>query len=376
MTHSKLISIVLPTYNHLKFLPQAIESILTQTYPHFELIIINDGSTDGTDQFLKKLEGFDERVQILHQENQGLPATLNRGFDLAKGEYLTWVSADNYQVPYFLEALKDALDANPEVGMAYSAFTYIDKDSKVLGSVLNEGKNFRKFLFSCGIAAFMYRRTVKEAIGNYDISLFCAEDWDYWLRLSYEYPLVFVQESLLFYRVHQNSLTQLKKNTVFEKSLAIFKKYYDKAVNPLDLYFLYPSLKECKDHKEAIAHALFDFGASILYVRYANAALALPFLEAALEKMPNDALLLYNMAYAYALLKEWEKMRGILKLLKNGRCPKEVLIFVDKLEEVPNNFNVLEDCLVLKLTESSSELLRLEKKHYLTWSYTKNGLKK
>jgi hypothetical protein len=95
------VSVVLPTYNHLQLLPTAVESVLAQTYQDFELIIVNDGSTDGTREYLNSLK--DPRVRVIHQDNKHLPEALNTGFRATRGELLTWISSDNYCVPVFLE---------------------------------------------------------------------------------------------------------------------------------------------------------------------------------------------------------------------------------------------------------------------------------
>src|SRR5262249_10919089 len=101
------VSVVLPVYNHLRFLPEAIRSVLAQTYRDFELVIVTDGSPDGTKEYLDALT--DPRIVVVHQENRRLPGALNTGFAHARGELLTWVSADNHCAPLFLEALVGAL---------------------------------------------------------------------------------------------------------------------------------------------------------------------------------------------------------------------------------------------------------------------------
>lgn len=124
-----LVSIVLPTYNHLKFLPAAVDSVLAQTYPNFELIIVNDGSTDGTSAYLETLTS--PRVKVLEGPNTRLATALNRGFSVAKGTYRTWTSADNICLPHFCETLVHALEATAEAGFASAPFACIDKNGFV-----------------------------------------------------------------------------------------------------------------------------------------------------------------------------------------------------------------------------------------------------
>src|SRR5208282_3270681 len=103
MQSTPMISIVLPTYNHVQLLPVSVQSILGQTVSNFELIIVDDGSTDGTRKYLGSLT--DPRLVIISQPNMHLPNALNTGFDRARGKYLTWTSDDNYCSPMFLEML-------------------------------------------------------------------------------------------------------------------------------------------------------------------------------------------------------------------------------------------------------------------------------
>ena len=123
-------SIVLPTYNHAKFLGPALQSILGQTFGDFELIIVNDGSTDETAALLAGVQH--PKVRVITQENQGLPRALNNGFATARGEYWTWTSADNIAGPTWLEELVKALNESPpEVGYASSGYAMIDAKGQI-----------------------------------------------------------------------------------------------------------------------------------------------------------------------------------------------------------------------------------------------------
>ena len=104
-----LVSIILPVYNGEKLIREAIESVLTQSYRDFELIIINDGSEDDTGRILDKYQEQDKRITVIHQENRKLPASLSRGFNMAQGEFLTWTSHDNRLLPNFLEKMVQSL---------------------------------------------------------------------------------------------------------------------------------------------------------------------------------------------------------------------------------------------------------------------------
>ncbi|HYC77798.1 MAG TPA: glycosyltransferase, partial [Planctomycetota bacterium] len=185
------VTVVLPTYDQAAFLPRSVESVLAQTYADFELVIVDDGSTDGTAAWLATVK--DPRVRTLRQANARLPRALNAGFAAARGELLTWTSSDNVCAPTFLETLVAALDARPDAGLAVGGFAWIDANDRV--TRVTRGQDVSPAALLCrnpGNAAFLYRRCVAEAIGAYDPDLEGAEDWDYWIRLSERAPAIAV----------------------------------------------------------------------------------------------------------------------------------------------------------------------------------------
>src|SRR5690606_2307989 len=121
------VSIVLPVYNHVEFLPLAIESSLRQTYPFFELIIVDDGSDEN---LLSTVEKYleDARVKFIRQKHGGLPKALNTGFSIAQGEYFCWTSADNIMGESNIEEMLVTLINNPEAGLVYSDYAIINEN--------------------------------------------------------------------------------------------------------------------------------------------------------------------------------------------------------------------------------------------------------
>ena len=130
------ISVILPVYNGEKYVGNAIESVLNQSYKNIELVIVNDCSTDNTLQIVENYAKNDARVKVYSNEtNQKLPKTLNNGFDKASGEYLTWTSDDN---TYHLDALKkmaDVLDNNSDIDLVYADFTICDMEGNVIKEI-------------------------------------------------------------------------------------------------------------------------------------------------------------------------------------------------------------------------------------------------
>ncbi len=202
---SPKVSIVLPTFNGVKYIQQSIESCLNQTYKNIELIIVDDGSTDETPEIIKSYD--DTRIRyIKHEKNKGLPHALNTGFAYTMGEYLTWTSDDNYYAKQAIEKmLSFLLDKN--CSFVYSNFCRFceenpDKlDSVRLPDVLELEK--RNDVGAC----FLYTRKLKETIRDFDINAECAEDYDYWLRVSKKFSMYHLDENLYFYRQHTKAIS-------------------------------------------------------------------------------------------------------------------------------------------------------------------------
>jgi glycosyltransferase involved in cell wall biosynthesis len=205
-----VVSVVLPTYNQADYLPQALKSVLNQTWQDRELIVVNDGSTDDTPDILR---AYQERhaFTVIHQENRKLPRALNAGFRRARGEYLTWTSSDNIMLPRMLEVLVDALDRHPRVGLVYADWEVIDDGGTVIGGV--ETLDFDRHLLlrtNYINACFLYRRACQDVVGLYDPEYIYVEDWEYWLRIAGSFDMMRVPQRLYQYRIHGDSLSEEK----------------------------------------------------------------------------------------------------------------------------------------------------------------------
>jgi GT2 family glycosyltransferase len=312
-TTAPRVSVVLPVYNHLRFLPEAIGSVLAQTHRDFELVIVNDGSTDGTTEYLDAIR--DPRVVVVHQENRRLPGALNAGFARARGELLTWVSADNHCAPLFLEALVGALDRFPEAGFAYSAFAWIDDESRITGIHRDQEVSVRALLKqNPGIAAFMYRRSCQDAVGQYDPALEGAEDWDMWLRIVERQTAVYVPEILYYYRLHADSMTIKQRERVAEASRQVVRNALARR-GQLDIEELFPTLAACSDRGEAELHACAEFGTSLLQSPWAPPELAAAFLDAACS-VRAEPVAVANYAIACARIGRFAEVRRCLESLR------------------------------------------------------------
>ncbi|MEE9391294.1 MAG: glycosyltransferase [Planctomycetota bacterium] len=323
--NSPLISVVLPTFNQDRYLPRAVSSLLNQTYERFELIVVNDGSTDGTAEYLDRL--CDPRLRIIHQENAGLPKALNRGFESSRGEYHTWVSSDNIAAPNFLESLLGALESNPEAGFAASNFAWVDENDKLLRVTQDQDLSYRSLVtLNPGIAAFLYRSKLAQEVGDYEPSLEGAEDWDMWIRLVEQAPAVHVPETLYFYREHQKSMSATMSEKVREASVKVINRAFERQGCELDLDMLYPGLADCSDRDRAGADACFDFGNRLLQSPFATPALAAVFFKTALELAPDSPAPEANLCVALAADGKWDEALSRSRTLakKEGATFQEI----------------------------------------------------
>ncbi len=206
--NSPLVSIVLPTYNRAYVLPQAIHSVLNQTYKNLELIIVDDNSPDNTSEIVKSFN--DSRIRYLRNDpNLKLPRALNKGFSVAQGDLLTWTSDDNLFDENAIEKMVEYLTTEHcnFVYADYYLFSDLDDNGKPLDIShdhlpdqiqLEKGNHIG--------ACFMYTRLVYEKIGEYDPELFLVEDYDYFIRISKHFRSGHIAEPLYYFRRDENTL--------------------------------------------------------------------------------------------------------------------------------------------------------------------------
>ncbi len=209
------VSVIIPAYNAMAFLPSTLESVLHQTFDDFEVIIVNDGSSDKIEDWISKIVK-DPRVKLISQENQGLAGARNTGLINAQGEYIAFLDADDIWDRTKLEKQVRTLEENPEVGLVYNWVKLMD-DIGQLKAITRanevEGEVWEKLLehniVECGSVA-MVRRICYEEVGFFDQSLPSSygEDWDMWLRIAVLYPFKCIRESLVYYRDHPSSLSK------------------------------------------------------------------------------------------------------------------------------------------------------------------------
>lgn len=253
---SKLVSIVLPVYNGSKYLRESIESVIAQTYTNWELLIVDDCSTDETAEISNEYVKKDSRIKYyLNEVNLRLPRNLNKGFSLAQGDYLTWTSDDNNFRPTALEKMVNALESDKEAQFAYASCRIIDDNGKEIEYIMvnDNGKNSIVGGNPVG-ACFLYTRKVYETVGDYNHELILVEDFDYWQRIFMKFKVVAITEILYNYRMHSGNLTNTMRKDRFninlEKTLLNNVKGFGK-LNFLQKYYYYMGLNRCRENLNA-----------------------------------------------------------------------------------------------------------------------------
>lgn len=203
-----LVSIVLTTLNADKYLRQAVDSCLGQTYSDLELIVVDGGSTDGTLGILASYT--DPRVRIIHQEgNAGkLPGAINLGLDQAAGDYLTWMQADSIYVTDAIATMVDVLEQHPDIGQAYADYYEINPEGQVVRTAaLQEPETFLDGTGDPAGCCFLIRRAVRDAVGPHDVSTHPNHDFDYRMRIALRFSSFHIRQPLYYWRYHPASLT-------------------------------------------------------------------------------------------------------------------------------------------------------------------------
>jgi len=206
------VSVIIPTYNRLPVLKEAVDSVLVQDFEDFELIVVDDGSTDGTPEEVKKYGG---RVKLLqHLENRGVSATRNRGILHAKGKYIAFLDSDDLWVKGKLKAQVSFLDDNPQYPLCYADEIWIRRGKRVnpkLKHAKYSGWIFEKCLPLCIISpsSALLKKTLFSKVGLFDEALPVCEDYDLWLRITVRFPVFFLNRKLIIKRGgHLDQLSQ------------------------------------------------------------------------------------------------------------------------------------------------------------------------
>lgn len=329
MIQNPAISVVIPSYNNSCFIEAAVRSVLEQTYPASEIIVVDDGSTDGTAEVLASYVERD-LVTYLWQENGGPAAARNRGISVSKSEYLCFLDADDTLYPNSIQERIEIYEKHPGLGLVFSDnrkviqkgginIVYRENDlleSNLVRDTLKDhiiSVDEEAYLLSTGVfcelamrcfiwtGTVMVRRSVLDDVGNFDEDLKIAEDHDLWLRICRKYEIGFLNRSTATYLMHDGGTTK-------NKSL-----YYDSGITVSYRYLAELPIKYQKKLVRQIALYAFTKGYDLYEKELffeANRAF-----KQALGRNPLE--LRYYIFYAFTLLPSSliKKLRGFKKLL-------------------------------------------------------------
>lgn len=250
---TKLVTIIMPAYNGGRFIKQAIESVLAQTYPHWELIVVDDGSTDATADIVSGHK--DSRIVYVHQENHGQAAALNRGLELARGTYITTLDVDDWYTPNSLQDRALFLDVNPQFDIVYGDGIYCDENGNALKRFSDlrteeiTGDVFDVMLsnsfFGTGANVMVRKNALEQHDIRYDETIVWCQDYDLYLRLAEKSLFGYVDSLTMWYRVHQGNMTltmssdRRRESFVRTKFKALNSARFSRTLNPQKSYFFY-----------------------------------------------------------------------------------------------------------------------------------------
>lgn len=212
--HPPLVSVVMAVYNAEGTIEHAIKSILGQTFENYELILIDDGSTDRTRQILEEYAGKEGRIRVISQKNIGLTRSLNRGLQEAKGKYIVRQDADDYSYPQRLEQQIELMENNPDVVLCGSNCDNVFSDGVTsqwghkTEEVLKQSIPY-KTPFAHSTAAF--RTDIAQKLGGYDETFATSQDMEFWIRLSGQGRVVMLEQALIERHILKSSVSMKKR---------------------------------------------------------------------------------------------------------------------------------------------------------------------
>lgn len=242
-------SIVIPLYNKEKYIEKTLKSVLNQSFTDFEILIVNDGSTDGCVE--KILRFKDERLKIFHQENKGVSVARNKGIKESQAEYICFLDADDEWMSDYLQNLHETILKFPDAGIYCSRyFTKINEKKLCKNPIENISDDYEGYVSDFFASSLRYRIALTSAvcvhknvfyeIGGFDEKISSGQDLDYWIRIAQKYPVVITNKETMIYNFQLPD--SLSKTNINKKTLPDFSKFSEEEQeNPslkkfLDLY--------------------------------------------------------------------------------------------------------------------------------------------
>ena len=251
------ISVIIPTYNRARFIGEAIQSVLDQTYPAWEIVVLDDGSTDDTAHVVAM---FGDRVKYIYQDNAGESAARNVGFFASRGEWVSFLDSDDRMLPHNLETLASLLAARPEVAVAYGWYYYMDEHGQLSTRGGPKLRNEKPIFYGpeikvwpCGttleghilpqllleetmlMGSVLIRRACVEAVGAFDPAVHFQAHWNFFLRMAQAgYVYACCRQAVVGIRLHPGNRGQALDEMLASR-LAILDRFFDETTLKLDL---------------------------------------------------------------------------------------------------------------------------------------------
>lgn len=276
-----LITVYITNFNYGKFIEQAIESVLDQTEKSFELIIIDDGSTDNSKEIIEKYKNVDN-VRIVYQKNKGLNVTNNIALRAARGKYIIRLDADDYFVPNALELLLDKHENDNELGMVFPDYFIVDAQGEVLERQKRHDFDNEVSLFDQAAhgACTMIRIAFLKEVGGYDESFSCQDGYELWVKFTSQFKVTNINEPLFNYRKHGKNLTS-NEDRILDTRATINSKYVKKLNKEIKSIAIIPVRGEGNDIYR------LSFGKQTLLEEKINQALESNFISNVIVTSPD-----------------------------------------------------------------------------------------
>lgn len=293
------VSVVIPVYNSERYINEAIDSLIKQSFQDYEIIAIDDGSTDGTANVVKKYAG---KVKYIYQQNMGPASARNRGIKEANGRYIAFLDADDVSEKDRLETQVNAFKKNKDAGLVYSSLSFInEKGNKISGihrSKQYDSETFLGKMFTRNImvsaSVVMARKSLIEELGGFDENIHLSEDYDMWLRMAKNNSIVYIDVPLVRYRRHSNNASINREENKTNEAKSILK-------HDLNEVFGYVK-KAYPERADAVMGAI--------YTKISDYNNAERFLKKFISRQPEDStghFLLGNLYYMLNRREEAEK---------------------------------------------------------------------
>ncbi len=286
-----LVTVYITNYNYGKYIRQAIESVLSQTFQDFELIIIDDGSTDNSKDIIEEYAN-NPKIKIIYQQNKGLNVTNNIALKVAKGKYIMRLDADDFLHPEALEKMVTALEKDNELGLVFPDYYIVDAE----GNIINEFKrhSFDKEVSLLDMPAHgactMIRKSFLKRLGGYDEQYRCQDGYELWIKFINRYKVNNINEPLFYYRRHGNNLTT-NEDKILETRKRIKENYLKKTnQQPLTGVAIIPVRGSKYDNKNI---ALLKLGGKTILDRKIESALKSKRIKQIIISSPDEEIEAY-----------------------------------------------------------------------------------